>query len=112
MNVAINSRAKGCRGELEFAAVLKEAGFEARRGQQFSGGGDSPDVISNVPGVHWEVKRVESGNLYNWFHQARRDSLETGNIPVVAHRKNGKEWLAILNVEDLLELIKRATSEF
>ena len=105
--MAINSRSKGKRGELEFAKVLKDAGFEARRGQQFSGGGDSPDVVSNVPGAHFEVKRVEAGNPYVWLAQASRDAAP-GNTPIVAHRRNDEQWIAILPMTYLLDLIKRA----
>lgn len=111
-----NSRAKGCRGEREFRDVLRAHGFEARRGQQFAGGGDSPDVISNVPGVHWEVKRVQAGNPYDWLEQAIADALgkiRNGNTathnrptPIVAHRRNGKDWIAILRMDDLIQLLK------
>ena len=105
----INSRAKGARGELEFAALLKSHGFEARRGQQFSGGGESPDVVSNVPGVHWEVKRVEAGNPYVWLKQACRDCMENiGVMPVVAHRRSNENWMAILPMEAFLDLVKKA----
>lgn len=103
----INSRAKGKVGELELAAFLRERGFDgARRGQQFRGGGDSPDVIG-VPGCHIECKRVESGNLYTWLDQAERDKAP-GLIPVVAHRRNRREWVAILPLDDFLSLIERA----
>ncbi len=99
---SINSRAKGARGELELAAFLKERGYEARRGQQFSGGGESPDVVHNIPGVHFEVKRVEAGNLYNWLAQAQRDAA--GKVPIVVHRRSNKEWVAILPLDELLKL--------
>ena len=40
-----------------FRDMFREAGFEARRGQQFSGGADSPDVIvPALPDFHWEIK--------------------------------------------------------
>lgn len=100
----INSRAKGCVGERELSAFLREHGYDARRGQQFSGGGgDSPDVVHNIPGVHLECKRVEAGQLYNWLAQAKRDAA--GKVPVVAHRRNGKEWVAIVNLEDFFNLL-------
>ena len=105
----MNSRAKGKVGELEFAHYLKAVpGVEARRGQQFSGGGDSPDVVTNIKGVHWEVKRVEAGNPYNWLGQADLDTEGTGKIPVVAHRKNQKHWIAILDMDDFIDLLKKA----
>lgn len=101
----MNSRAKGKVGELELAAVLRAHGFDsARRGVQFHGGADSPDVVG-VPGVHLECKRVEAGNLYTWLDQAIRDA--GANLPVVAHRRNRREWVAILRLEDFLNLVRK-----
>jgi Holliday junction resolvase len=97
----MNSRAKGARGEREFAEYLRAKGFSARRGQQFAGGPDSPDVISDLP-IHWEVKRVEALQLHPAMAQAIRDCKE-GLTPVVAHRRNGGEWLAIMRMDDYLK---------
>jgi Holliday junction resolvase len=102
----INSRAKGKTGELELAAFLREHGFESRRGQQFKGGGDSPDV-TGIPGWHVECKRVEKGNFYDWLKQAIDDGWESFDKPVVMHRRNHEEWVAILRLEDFLELVKK-----
>lgn len=103
----MNSRAKGCRGELEWRDQLREAGFTARRGQQFSGGTDSPDVICpSLPSIHWEVKRVEAGNPYGWHDQAKADAGE--KIPVVSHKRNGRRWLAILDASDFLDILRRS----
>jgi len=106
----MNSRDKGKRGEREFAAFLRERGITARRGQQFSGGGDSPDVVHDIPGVHFEVKRCESGSLYEWLKQAISDAA--GKIPIVAHRRNNKDWVAILPITDLLMLIEDARKQW
>jgi len=103
-----NSCVKGKVGERELAQVLRDHGFTgARRGQQHAGGADSPDVVCpDIPGVHFECKRVEAGNPYKWLEQAARDGgLE--KIPVVAHRKNKKGWIAILPLDDFLTLLKR-----
>ena len=102
----INSRDKGARGERELADFLRQHGIEARRGQQFSGGADSPDVVTNMPDVHLECKRVEKGNPYDWLAQAQRDAGH--KLPVVAHRRNGKEWVAILPLSALIDLLKEA----
>jgi len=102
----INSRAKGKRGELELSAFLDSLGHPARRGQQFKGSGDSPDVVCpSLPGIHLEAKRVQAGNPYNWLLQAIGDA--GAKIPVVAHKRNRKEWLAILRLEDLIRIIDR-----
>jgi Holliday junction resolvase len=103
----MNSRAKGCRGEREWRDQLREAGFRARRGQQFCGGSDSPDVICpSLPEIHFEVKRVETGNLYNWMDQAGCDAK--GKKPVVAHKRNGRSWVCILKAEDFLTILRRS----
>jgi len=100
----MNSRAKGARGERELAEWLRERGVSARRGQQFSGGTESPDVVTDLKHVHFECKRVEAGNPYDWLAQAQRDA-GTNKIPVVAHKRNRKEWIAILPLEELLWLL-------
>lgn len=96
----INSRNKGASGERELAQYLETHGISARRGQQFSGGSDSPDVVTELSGIHFECKRVEAGNLYNWLDQASRDAAN--KIPVVAHRRNNRQWVSILNLDDFL----------
>lgn len=102
----INSRAKGARGEREWRDQLRNAGFDARRGQQFSGGADSPDVIcESLPGLHFEVKRVEAGNPYIWMNQAERDA-GSKKMPVVAHKRNGQDWLCIIRAEDFFALLR------
>ena len=109
--MTINSRSKGKRGELQLAAFLREHGFEAKRGVQHKGGADSPDVICDVLaalGIHIECKHVEAGNLYTWLEQATRDA-GPGKTPLVAHRRNDREWVAILPLDKLLEMIRWLT---
>lgn len=102
----INSRAKGAVAERELANWLKERGIPARRGQQFKGGTDSPDVVADLPGWHIESKRVENLQLYPAMAQATKDAPKD-SIPVVLHRRNGKEWVAILPAEAWLALARR-----
>ena len=97
------SKEKGKVGEREVAALLRAHGFAARRGQQFAGGGDSPDVVHDIPGVHIEVKRTEQLNIYAALDQAAADSAK-GELPAVFHRKNGKRWLVIMDANDFLKL--------
>jgi hypothetical protein len=103
----INSRNKGKCGELELVNFLKERGIDAARGQQFKGGGDSPDVIAGgiLQNFHIEVKRTESGNVYNWVDQANRDA-ELWKTPIVVHRRNGRNWLAIMDLRELLNIVQ------
>lgn len=99
----MNSRNKGKRGELELCHWLKEHGVDAHRGVQYEGSSGSPDVVSELP-VHIEVKRVERLNLRSAVAQASRDAA--GQKPwMVAHRWNNGEWLAIVPLEFLVELM-------
>ena len=95
---------KGCAGEREAASFLREHGFaNARRGQQFCGGPDSPDV-TGVPGWHLEVKRVERLNLRDAAAQAAGDC---GGKPwCILHRWNHGPWLATVRAEDWLALVR------
>lgn len=97
----INSRAKGCRGELEWSAFLREhlSCPDARRGQQFSGSPESPDVVGGVPGTHCEAKRTERLNLQAAMEQAVQDCGD--DIPYVASRRSRKPWLVTVQADDL-----------
>lgn len=101
-----NSRAKGKAGELELAAYLRDHGIEARRGQQFSGGTDSPDVVTSLNRVHFECKRTERTDLYGWMAQAISDAGD--KLPVVVHRKSREDWLAIMPLHELLKLLENS----
>jgi hypothetical protein len=88
----MNSRNKGKVGEWEFAALLRENGFDARRGQQFAGGADSPDIVSRLLSwLHIEVKRCERIDMRSWVAQVEGDC---GGKPwVIAFRWNHGPWL-------------------
>jgi hypothetical protein len=120
------SRQKGKRGERELALLLRSEGFAARRGVQFQGSPDSPDVVCEaLPGIHLEVKRCEAFSLYAALEQAMMDANEMEvtraivnselvdrsklKIPVVAHRRNDCEWVAVLRMVDLLAILREST---
>ena len=107
--MAINSREKGRKGEAELAKILRERGYEARRGQQFCGANGDADVVG-LPGYHIECKRVEKLNLEAAMEQSKRDARQ-GEIPIVAHRKNRHEWLTTLRLEDFLDIIQSKGAE-
>lgn len=100
----VNSRAKGAKGEAELAKILREHGYEARRGQQFCGANGDADVVG-LPGYHIECKRVEKLNLEAAIEQSKRDARQ-GEIPIVVHRKNRQEWQVTISLEAFLEIIK------
>ena len=55
------SQRKGADGERELAAVLREYGYEIKRGGSMSFG-ELPDLVG-LPGIHIEVKRCEQVRL-------------------------------------------------
>ena len=100
----INRRNKGASAEREVAKLLNGKWLTAdgttvtaRRGQQFSGGPDSPDVVHNIPHVHLEVTRsykVRPGTdaMTAKLVQAARDCACT-DIPYVVWRPDGdRSW--------------------
>lgn len=100
----MNSRDKGKRGELELAHVLREYGYDSRRGQQFSGISGDADVVG-LPGIHIECKRVEKLNINKAMEQAVRDS-RTHEKPTVFHRTNREKWKVTMLLEDWLDLFQ------
>lgn len=104
----LNSRAKGVRGELEWAAYLTELGFTAHRGRQYQGRPEAPDVLGGIPQTHCECKRVQALNVNKAMAQAVRDAGAA--VPYVAHRRNHQPWLITLRADDLIrfaELIRK-----
>lgn len=100
----INSKQKGKKGELEVANYLKEKGLTARRGQQYQGSPDSPDVICEEwPNIHIEVKRDERLNIEKAMQQSTGDSNDT-SIPIVIHRKNREKWKVTMWLDDFINM--------
>jgi hypothetical protein len=126
----MNSREKGKRGERQWRDELRANGYGARRGQQFSGSSDSPDVVCDgLPWIHFEVKAVERLNIEEAMEQARRDCRkkaledargETGQaafrlgaaseegekVPVVAHRRRFRAWLVTMEAETFFRVLR------
>lgn len=100
----MNSRAKGKRGELEAAKLLRDLGIPARRGQQFRGGDGAPDIVHALdPVLHLEIKLQNKLMLDDWYDQALVDGQY--RIAVVLHRKNRQEWMATLSLRDLAIIV-------
>ena len=101
----MNSREKGKRGERQWRDELRANGYMARRGQQFSGSPDSPDVICDeLSWLHFEVKAVERLNIEDAMDQARRDA--GAKTPVVAHRRSFRRWLITMEAETFFEFLR------
>jgi len=101
-------REKGKRGERAFRDVLREGGFAAERGMQHRGGPNSPDVIApELPMLHFEVKATQALRIWTAVQQAIDDAGGM-KFPIVAHKRNGSDWLVILRAKDFLEIVRRS----
>jgi hypothetical protein len=109
-------REKGKRGERQWRDELRANGYPARRGQQFSGSPDSPDVVcDDLAWLHFEVKAVERLNVEDAMEQARRDArkaesgklkAEIERVPIVAHRRSFRPWLVTMEAETFFRLLR------
>ena len=104
--MSVNSREKGKRGEREFAKLCRQYGYDARRSQQYAGGVDSADVVG-LPGIHVEVKLrdvITEGDKLAFMRQAIRDSAGSGNLPIVAHKENYRQWFVTMRMQDFVQM--------
>lgn len=103
----INSRNKGARFERTLASLLRDNGFECRRGQQYCGANGDADV-TGLPNIHIEAKHQEKMELYKWMEQAKNDA-RVGEFPTVFHKKNNADILVTMRFEDWIQLYKESS---
>ncbi len=108
----MNSREKGKRGERQWRDELRAHGYDARRGQQFCGSPDSPDVVCPaLPWIHFEIKAVERLNIEDAMEQARRDAGKSqvqgsrSKVAIVAHKRNFGRWLVTMEGETFFQFL-------
>ncbi len=105
----MNACRKGKRGELLFSKLLQSHGLRAWRGAQHAGraksGEPAPDIICPDLACHFEVKNTERLNLQAAMKQAIDDANE-GDLPIVASKKNGQDWLITLRADDFIPIAK------
>ena len=101
-----HQRQKGKAGEREFAKILREMGFEARRSKQYSGEGGTADLITSISGLHIEVKRRTKIGAARFMDQAERDRLDS-DIPLIAMREDRGEWHVMVKAKDLAALARK-----
>src|SRR5207237_3420283 len=101
---------------------MRTNGFAARRGQQFSGSPDSPDVVCEQLGwIHFEVKAVERLNVEQAMEQARKDAgkseirdpksegnpnSEIRQVAILAHKRSFRAWLVTMEAETFFRFLR------
>lgn len=105
----INSRDKGKRGERMWRDVCRANGFDkVRRTVQYCGNtGDASDCIG-LPNIHQEVKFVENLNVRKAYEQAYHDANKSGNLPIVAWKKNNQPWLVTMSADDWFKIYRES----
>lgn len=100
------SKNKGKTFERTVSHLFKDRGFTARRGQQFKGSPDSPDVVvEEIPEINLECKAVEKLNLYEAMDQAAKD-CSPSQFPVVIQKRNNKGIIVSMRVEQFMDFIE------
>jgi len=102
----MNSRQKGKRLELEACRALRALGLEAERTVQHEGRGSAGDIRIFGAGVHTEVKGRRAITALRWLDQAKRDA-EAGALPWVVMRENAGEWVAMLQLRLLWDIVDK-----
>ncbi len=103
--MSASQRRKGARGELEVLALLHAHGWPAAHRNFGSGSRGGGDIAAGPAGVVLEVKR--HGGRLDLPAAVRQAQAAAGplDVPVVAHRRDGENWMATLPLEDLLVLL-------
>jgi hypothetical protein len=98
-----SQRRKGAVGERELAQILSEnLGWVCKRniGQARDGGDDI-----TVGKFRIESKRRKGIAVHKWVDQVVSAS-GPGDVPVVACRGDGREWLVVMRLTDAMPLIR------
>jgi Holliday junction resolvase len=106
--VSASQRRKGAAGERELAGILTEqlGWVVSRKLGQARDGGD--DIQTGK--FRWECKRRAKLSVYEFMDQIQA-ACRPGDIPVVAMRADGKDWLVMMRLEDAVPLIRNELPE-
>lgn len=100
----MHSKRKGAVGERLAAESVREhwgpAYREARRGVQYKGGPDSPD-LAELPGIHAEVKVRKALSVAKFMDQAQDEAADE-DVPVVLMKAWRTGWFVMIRIEDTL----------
>ncbi len=98
------SQRKGSRGEIELLEIIRARWPLARRMFR-SGACGGGDIDGGPAGYLFECKRTERLRLRDAWAQAALDAYHARRTPIVATRWNEGPWLAVVELDELLELI-------
>ena len=104
-----SQREKGKVGERWLAKQLRWCGFSARRGAQYRGGPDSPDVLCPDLPYHWEMKwgYKQGLSIRRVLKQASKEAPDH-STPVGVWKPQREEAMAFMYLHDFLDLLREA----
>lgn len=100
----MNAKQKGSEAEREVARILRDHGYDARRGLQYQSGQVEADVVG-LPGYHIEVKRCEVIRMPEWIRQSMADA-RPGEKWAVVWRRSREPWRITMDFEAFLEEVQ------
>lgn len=100
---AINSRAKGSRGELEIVHAYMASGFPEAHRTPNSGGLRWKGDVQGVEGLTIEVKRNEKLNIWTALDQVTTDCA-LGQVPALHFRRSRSNWWVAVPLEHWIPL--------
>jgi hypothetical protein len=107
--MAVNSRAKGARNERMWASICRDEGYSlTRRGCQFAGGPDSPDIQTGdaeLERIHFEVKSGKRIDVWGAIAQAERDKA-LGKLAVCPLHRDRYDWIIAMPSRDWFRLLR------
>lgn len=99
-------RHKGIRGELEVCELLRKHGWPlAQRSSDGRSQGGRGDFENGPSGYLLDSKRQERLNIPQAFRRLQSDA-GSGLVPLLVHRASRQPWLATMELEDVLPLIR------
>ena len=107
--MAVNSRAKGARNERMWASICRDEGYSlTRRGCQFAGGPDSPDIQTGdaeLERIHFEVKSGKRIDVWGAIAQAERDKA-LGKLAVCPLHRDRYDWIVAMPSRDWFRMLR------
>lgn len=101
------SQRKGRAAELELCRLLQAQGIPAEPGKPVSFG-ETPD-ITGIRGIHAEVKRRETTEIWKWMGQAETDAQRfQDGAATVFFRRSRSPWMVCMELKDWLTLYTAA----
>lgn len=106
------SRNKGKRGERMAADIFRKRGFKAKRGVQYRGGLNSPDInVEETDAfINHEVKNMVRVDVYKALEQSHVDA-GPDRVGVVVYKCSRKPWLVAMSLFDYINILQELTNK-